>query len=128
GELRGVIGPNGAGKSTFFKMLTGEVAPSAGQIFFQGREITGKSATEVCQSGLSKSYQINQLFPKLTVRENLLIPALAEARGRFRLDMLRDMDHVRGMHEDVEQTLALVDLTARADVPVADLAYGEKRR
>jgi branched-chain amino acid transport system permease protein len=128
GELRGVIGPNGAGKSTFFKMLTGEVPPSAGQIFFQGREITGKSATDVCQSGLSKSYQINQLFPKLTVRENLLIPALAEARGRFRLDMLRDMDHVSGMRQDVEQTLALIDLSHRADVPVAGLAYGEKRR
>ena len=128
GELRGVIGPNGAGKSTFFKMLTGEVSPSSGQIFFQGREITGKSATEVCQSGLSKSYQINQLFPKLTVRENLLISALAEARGRFRLDMLRNMNRVPGMRDDVDQTLALVDLSARADVPVADLAYGEKRR
>ena len=71
-----MIGPNGAGKSTFFKMLTGEVPPSSGQIFFQGREITGQSATDVCQSGVSKSYQINQLFAKLTVRENLLISAL----------------------------------------------------
>jgi len=128
GELVGVIGPNGAGKSTFFKMLTGEVPPSSGQIFFQGREITGQSATDVCQSGVSKSYQINQLFSKLTVRENLLISALAETRGRFRLDLLRAMDHVPGLYEDVERTLALVDLTARAAVPVADLAYGEKRR
>jgi branched-chain amino acid transport system permease protein len=128
GELRGVIGPNGAGKSTFFKMLTGEVKPSSGQIFFRGREITDRNVTEVCQSGLSKSYQINQLFPKLTVRENLLISALAESRGRFRLDLLRDINRVPGMHEDVERTLALVDLAARADVPVADLAYGEKRR
>jgi branched-chain amino acid transport system ATP-binding protein/branched-chain amino acid transport system permease protein len=128
GELVGVIGPNGAGKSTFFKMLTGEVPPSSGQIFFQGREITGQSATDVCQSGVSKSYQINQLFAKLTVRENLLISALAETRGRFRLDLLRAMDHVPGLYEDVERTLALVDLTARAAVPVADLAYGEKRR
>ncbi|MGE5145390.1 MAG: ABC transporter permease subunit [Candidatus Eiseniibacteriota bacterium] len=128
GELVGVIGPNGAGKSTFFKMLTGEVPPSSGQIFFQGREITGQSATDVCQSGVSKSYQINQLFAKLTVRENLLISALAETRGRFRLDMLRAMDHVPGLYEDVERTLALVDLTDRAAVPVADLAYGEKRR
>jgi branched-chain amino acid transport system permease protein len=128
GELRGVIGPNGAGKSTFFKMLTGEVAPSAGHIFFRGREITGQSVTNVCQLGLSKSYQINQLFAKLTVRQNLLISALAESRGRFRLDLLRNLDSVPGMHEDVERTLALVDLTARADVAVADLAYGEKRR
>jgi branched-chain amino acid transport system permease protein len=128
GELRGVIGPNGAGKSTFFKMLTGEVSPSGGQIFFQGREITGKNVTEICQSGLTKSYQINQLFSKLTVRENLLISALAESRGQFRLDLLRRVDRVRGLQEDVASTLALIDLTARANVAVADLAYGEKRR
>jgi branched-chain amino acid transport system permease protein len=128
GELRGVIGPNGAGKSTFFKMLTGEVPPSAGQIFFQGGEITGKSVTAICQSGLTKSYQINQLFSKLTVRENLMISALAESRGPFRLDLLRRMDRVPGLLEDVADTLTLVDLAARADVAVADLAYGEKRR
>jgi branched-chain amino acid transport system permease protein len=128
GELRGVIGPNGAGKSTFFKMLTGEVPPSAGHIFFQGQEITGKSVTQVSQLGISKSYQINQLFPKLTVRQNLLIPALAECRGLFRLDLLRSIDRVPGLRADVDETLALLDLTARADVPVAGLAYGEKRR
>jgi branched-chain amino acid transport system permease protein len=128
GELRGVIGPNGAGKSTFFKMLTGEVLPSEGQIFFRGEEITHRNVTDVCQIGLSKSYQINQLFPKLTLRENLLIPALAECRGRFRLDMLRSIGRVPGLDDDVEATLALLDLTGRADMPVADLAYGEKRR
>ena len=128
GELRGVIGPNGAGKSTFFKMLMGEVTPSTGQIFFHGSEITGWGATDVCQLGLSKSYQINQLFAKLTVRQNLLISGLAESRGRFRLDLLRHIDKVRGLHEDVAAALDLVDLAGRADVPVADLAYGEKRR
>ncbi len=128
GELRGVIGPNGAGKSTFFKMLTGEVIPSAGQIIFAGQDITHKDVTAVCQAGLSKSYQINQLFTKLTVRENLIISALAECRGPFRLDLLRSLDHVRGLGEDVEETLRLLDLTARAEVPVAGLAYGEKRR
>ncbi len=128
GELRGIIGPNGAGKTTFFKMLTGEVTPSQGQIFFRGSEITRKGVTEVCQIGLTKSYQINQLFPKASVRENLLIPALAECRGRFRLDLLKSIDRVPGLQADVEETLALLDLTARADVLVADLAYGEKRR
>jgi branched-chain amino acid transport system permease protein len=128
GELRAVIGPNGAGKSTFFKMLTGEVIPSSGRIFYRGDDITGRGVTDICQLGVSKSYQINQLFAKLTVRENLVISALAESRGRFRLDLLRHVERVPGMLEDVERTLALVDLTARADVPVADLAYGEKRR
>lgn len=128
GEMLCIIGPNGAGKSTFFKMLTGEVLPSAGQIFFEGREITHDNVTAVCQSGMSKSYQINQLFAKLTVSENLLIPALAECRGRFRLDLLRDSYRVPGLQEDVAATLALIDLAHRAEVPVSDLAYGEKRR
>ncbi|WP_338317667.1 ATP-binding cassette domain-containing protein, partial [Bradyrhizobium ottawaense] len=78
GELRGIIGPNGAGKSTFFKMLTCEIAPTSGQIVFEGRDITGLKVTEVCQLGLTKSYQVNQLFTGLTVRQNLTIAALAE--------------------------------------------------
>ena len=128
GELRAIIGPNGAGKSTFFKMLTGEVIPTTGQIFFHGQDITHKDVTATCQIGLSKSYQINQLFTKLTVRENLIISALAECRGPFKLDLLRSLDRVPGLEADVSRTLELLNLTARADVAVADLAYGEKRR
>jgi len=128
GELRGIIGPNGAGKSTFFKMLTCEIAPTSGRIVFEGRDITGMSVTDVCQLGLTKSYQVNQLFNRLTVRQNISIAALAELRGKFRLDLLRDLDKVRGLREQVQHTLALVHLTARADAPVAQLAYGEKRR
>jgi len=128
GELRGVIGPNGAGKSTFFKMLTCEVHPTAGQIFFHGRDITGFDVSRVCQLGLTKSYQINQLFSRLTVRQNVEVAALAQRRGRFRLDLLRRVGAVPGLATQVQQTLALVHLAERADVPVSELAYGEKRR
>jgi branched-chain amino acid transport system permease protein len=128
GELRGIIGPNGAGKSTFFKMLTCEVAPTSGTIVFEGRDITGMKVTDVCQLGLTKSYQVNQLFNRLTVRENLTIAALAELRGRFRLDMLRSPAKMPGLHEHVERTLELVNLADRPDTSVSQLAYGEKRR
>jgi branched-chain amino acid transport system permease protein len=128
GELRGIIGPNGAGKSTFFKMLTCEIAPTAGRIVFEGRDITGMSVTDVCQLGLTKSYQVNQLFNRLTVRENVTIAALAELRGKFRLDLLRNLSKIPGLREQVERTLELVGLTPRMDSPVSDLAYGEKRR
>ncbi|HVV93584.1 MAG TPA: branched-chain amino acid ABC transporter ATP-binding protein/permease [Hyphomicrobiales bacterium] len=128
GELRGIIGPNGAGKTTFFRMLTCEVKPTSGTIRFDGEDITGLDITAVCQRGLTKSYQVNQLFTKLTVRENVMIAALAEARGRFRLDLLRRPERIPGVADQVEQTLASVELTRRADVPVAALAYGEKRR
>ena len=128
GELRGIIGPNGAGKSTFFKMLTCEVPPTSGSIVFEGKDITGKSVTDVCQLGLTKSYQVNQLFNKLTVRENVVIAALAELRGKFRLDLFGRLSKIRGLEEQVEHTLRLVNLTARTDTPVSQLAYGEKRR
>jgi len=128
GEIRGIIGPNGAGKSTFFKMLTCEVSPTSGRIVFQGRDITGLGVTEVCQLGLTKSYQVNQLFNKLTVGENVTIAALAALRGRFRLDLLRSTATVPGLEEQVAHTLALVHLASRREVPVSQLAYGEKRR
>ena len=128
GELRGIIGPNGAGKTTFFKMLTCEIAPTSGRILFEGQDITGKTVSDACQLGLTKSYQINQLFNRLTVRENLTIAALAELRGKFMLDLFKSLKRVDGLDEQVEHTLELVDLVSRADTPVSDLAYGEKRR
>ncbi len=128
GERRGIIGPNGAGKSTFFKMLTCEMHPSEGRIMFEGRDITGMSVTEVCQLGLTKSYQVNQLFNRLTVRENATIAALAEKRGPFRLDLLRHVERVEGLTRRVDDTLKVVHLAERADLAVSELAYGEKRR
>src|SRR5690242_6470693 len=97
GEVRGIIGPNGAGKTTFFKMLTCEVPPTAGTILFNGRDITGMGVTEVCQLGLTKSYQVNQLFNRLTVRENVTIAALAALRGPFRLDLMRRPADIPGL-------------------------------
>ena len=128
GELRGIIGPNGAGKSTFFKMLTCEIHPTSGSIVFEGRDITGMTVTDVCQLGLTKSYQVNQLFMGLTVRENLTIAALSERRGKFRLDLFRSIAAIPGLSEQVEHTLQLVNLTARRDTQVAELPYGDKRR
>ncbi len=128
GELRGIIGPNGAGKSTFFKMLTCEIHPTSGSIIFEDRNITGMNVTDVCQLGLTKSYQMNQLFVGLTVRENLTIAALSERRGKFRLDLFRSIEQIPGLFEQVEHTLELVNLQACRNTLVSELAYGEKRR
>jgi branched-chain amino acid transport system ATP-binding protein/branched-chain amino acid transport system permease protein len=128
GELRGIIGPNGAGKTTFFKMLTCEVPPTSGSIVFEGKDITGMTVTDVCQLGLTKSYQVNQLFTHLTVRENLTVAVLAALRGKFKLDMFRNPANIPGLNDQVEHTLELVNLSARVDTAVSELAYGEKRR
>jgi branched-chain amino acid transport system permease protein len=128
GEVRGIIGPNGAGKSTFFKMLTCEVKPTSGSIVFEGKDITSLDVTDVCQLGLTKSYQVNQLFTRLTVRQNITIAVLGALRGKFRLDLFRLLASIPGLNEQVEHTLDLVNLTGRTDTPVSALAYGEKRR
>jgi branched-chain amino acid transport system ATP-binding protein/branched-chain amino acid transport system permease protein len=108
--------------------VTCEMPPTSGQIRFEGRDITGMTVTDVCQFGLTKSYQINQLFSRLTVRENLTISALAELRGKFRFDLFKTVKSVPSLDEQVARTLELVDLAECADTPVSDLAYGEKRR
>lgn len=128
GQLRAIIGPNGAGKSTFFKMLAGEVSPTEGEVFLHGANITGLGVTAVAQLGMSKSYQINQLFAMLTVHQNLAIPVLARIRGEFRPDMLTSMHRVPGLAAHIEATMEMVNLTARSGVRVNELAYGEKRR
>ncbi|NYT57361.1 branched-chain amino acid ABC transporter ATP-binding protein/permease [Alcaligenaceae bacterium] len=128
GAMHGVIGPNGAGKSTFFAMLAGELATTKGQVFFRGQEITGIGVTAVCQLGMSKSYQINQLFEGLTVRQNATIPVLARNRGKFRSDMLRSLHNSAGLDEQVNAAIELVGLRRQADTLVSELSYGEKRR
>jgi len=77
---------------------------------------------------LTKSYQVNQLFTALTVRENIVIAALAKLRGKFRLDLFRSLDSIPGLNAQVARTLELVNLAGRPDTPVSELAYGEKRR
>ncbi|CAM3809808.1 ABC transporter permease subunit [Castellaniella denitrificans] len=127
GELHGVIGPNGAGKSTFFAMLAGELPTTTGKVFFRGQEITGIGVTSVCQLGMSKSYQINQLFEHLTVRQNVMIPVLARLRGRYRADLLSNL-HSEHLDAQVNAAIALVDLSHHADTQVSEMSYGEKRR
>jgi branched-chain amino acid transport system permease protein len=123
-----VIGPNGAGKSTFFAMLAGELPPTRGRVLLRGNDITGLGVTGVCQLGMSKSYQINQLFEHLTVRQNAGIPILARARGRYRPDLLRGLHRVKGLDEQTEAALELVGLAHCMETPVVELPYGEKRR
>lgn len=128
GSIHAVIGPNGAGKSTLFKMLSDEVAPSAGTVLLFGTALTGSGVSRAAQRGVAKSNQLNQLFLGLSVRDNLRVAALARSRGRFRLDLLRPADGRPEVEAQVAAMLALLDLAERADTPASVLAYGEKRR
>ena len=92
GRFHAIIGPNGAGKSTFLRLLAREESPDSGQILLHGTDIAGADVTAAYQYGMAKSYQINQLFPQLTVRQNLRIGALGRQRGRLRLDIFRSAE------------------------------------
>jgi branched-chain amino acid transport system permease protein len=128
GEIRALIGPNGAGKTTLFNMLAGTVPVTEGEIHFAGEQITHLGSTAVCQRGLAKSFQINQLFPSLSVRDNIRISTLARRYGQFHPSMLRDIDRDVGIRRATDEAIEAVQLTARADAPASELAYGEKRR
>jgi branched-chain amino acid transport system permease protein len=95
---------------------------------FRGSDITREGVIDVCHRGISKTYQINQLFPDFTVCENVEIAVLAHARGRFRADCFRSLHADRSRRAKAEQILDKVGLLAFADHPTAEMSYGEKRR
>jgi branched-chain amino acid transport system permease protein len=128
GRLHAIIGPNGAGKSTFLRLIAREENPDAGQILLHGLDMAAADVTAAYQAGMAKSYQINQLFPQLTVRQNLRIGALGRYRGRLRLDVFRSADGFDDVERLIEALLEELDLAACADHAVNTLAYGEKRR
>jgi branched-chain amino acid transport system permease protein len=128
GTLHAIIGPNGAGKSTFLQLLAREETLDTGRILLRGIDVTGADVTAAYQYGLAKSYQINQLFPQLTVRENLRLGALARERGKLRLDVFRSADGFSKVEALVAALLQELGLADSADLVVSILPYGEKRR
>jgi branched-chain amino acid transport system permease protein len=128
GTCHAVIGPNGAGKSTFLRLLKREETVDSGEILLHGADITAAGVTAAYQYGLAKSYQINQLFPQLTVRQNLRIGALGRQRGRWRLDVFRSAEGFAKVEAVIAALLEELDLTGCAGLVVNTLPYGEKRR
>jgi branched-chain amino acid transport system ATP-binding protein len=125
GTIHALIGPNGAGKTTCFNLLTRFLAPTRGQIFFNGIEITGERPEQIARRGIVRSFQISSVFPHLTVLENVRI-ALQRASGwSFRFwRSERVLDQLNGRaYELLEQ----VDLKAFADSVTVELPYGRKR-
>jgi branched-chain amino acid transport system permease protein len=128
GALYAIIGPNGAGKSTFLRLLAGEEHPDQGSISANGLDLTDADLTAAAQHGIAKSFQINQLFAHLTVRENLRIGALGRYRGRIRFDIFRGAESMQPVERLIAALLDELNLTEHAGFPVDTLAYGEKRR
>ncbi len=125
GERVAVIGPNGAGKSTLFNLISGRFAPSQGEIWLQGQRIDGKPPYQINRLGLSRSFQITNIFPKLSVFENLRCAVLWSLGYRYTFwKFLADLDDA---NERIEALLESIRLDKRRDVLAVNLTYAEQR-
>ncbi|MGY4831708.1 ABC transporter ATP-binding protein [Sphaerotilaceae bacterium SBD11-9] len=125
GSIHALIGPNGAGKTTCFNLLTKFLTPSAGQIVFNGTEITSDSPARIAERGIIRSFQISAVFPHLSVLENVRVALQRKLASSFHFwKSQRSLDCLN------ERALALlreVDLASYAHLPTVELAYGRKR-
>ena len=126
GSIHAVIGPNGAGKTTFFNALSGFYFPDAGEVFFEGREITRLPNWQRIALGMSRTFQTPSIFPELSVNDNLLIGVQAAANQAFRLSAPAPALR-REMNERIEELLGFVNLMNVRDRLVAELSHGSQR-
>ena len=126
GERRAIIGPNGAGKTTLFSLISGETRPSRGRISLFGRDVTRSSPHRRAGLGLARTYQITNLFPRLTALENCLLAVQALTGAKFHLH--RAIRRYPAFFERARAVLAAVGLGEQADEVVRNLSHGEQRQ
>jgi branched-chain amino acid transport system ATP-binding protein len=126
GELHAIIGPNGAGKTTLIGQLTGEIAPDAGSIRFDGRDITALPVHTRSRLGLARSFQITSLFLDFTVLDNVALAVQAHAGHSFHF--WRDARRDPALRDPARAALQRVGLESRADLIVSNLSHGEHRQ
>jgi len=125
GERVAIIGPNGAGKSTLFNLISGRFAPTSGEVWLNGRRIDGKKPFEINRMGLSRSFQITNIFPKLSVFENLRCGVLWSLGYRYTFfKFLADLEDANNRAEEL---LEMIRLDKKRDVLAMNLTYAEQR-
>ncbi len=125
GELSGIMGPNGAGKTTCFNVLTGLYKPDRGQVIFAGEPITGLPPRVIAQKGVSRSFQLINLFDEYSALENVLI-AVPQLRNRG-FNMIRSIEQDREAIDKAAMVLEQVGLKGKENVPSDQLSYGDRR-
>jgi len=125
-HFKSIIGPNGAGKTTFFNLLSGQLSPTNGQVFLKGEDITKMSPTVRTRKGIGRSFQITNVFPNLTVLENVRLAVQSVAGVRYQ--MFKHFRKYRQFEEKAIQILSLVLLDNKANAIAKNLAHGEKRK
>jgi len=125
GELRAVIGPNGAGKTTFFNLISGFFPPTSGSIHFEGRDITKLPEHERVKLGMARTFQVTEIFPELTVRENLRVPV--EVAAGHRLKPRTSRADKAAAAARIEELLEMGGLSGKGDRLVGELSHGDQR-
>ena len=125
GERIAIIGPNGAGKSTLFNLISGRLAPTSGEVLLNGQRIDGKKPFEINRLGLSRSFQITNIFPKLSVFENLRCGVLWSLGYRY--SFLRFLSNLHDANARTEELIRQVGLDRKRDVQAVNLTYAEQR-
>jgi branched-chain amino acid transport system ATP-binding protein len=126
GQRRAIIGPNGAGKTTLFNAIAGTLAATAGRILFDGHDITGLPTHQRAQLGISRTFQITNLFPSLSVQDNMVLAL--RGRGSRKFSLLGTPDTAGSEAPAIAAALGAARMAARADVVVKELSYGEQRQ
>ena len=125
GERVGIIGPNGAGKSTLFNLISGRFEPTSGEVLLNGQRIDGKKPFEINRMGLSRSFQITNIFPKLSVFENLRCGVLWSLGYKYTFfKFLADLDDA---NDKADQLMEMIKLDKKRDVLAINLTYAEQR-
>jgi branched-chain amino acid transport system ATP-binding protein len=125
-EFRAIIGPNGAGKTTLFNLITGLLTPTHGELFFKGDCITDLSEERRAQLGMAKSYQINSLFPELTIRQNIRL-GVQRAQGH-NWNFWNRVESKQELEDGVRDIAYFVKLEKSLETQVSNLSHGEKRK
>ncbi len=126
GTLKSIIGPNGAGKTTLFNLLSGQYRPSEGRIVFKGRDVTTRSAAARTRLGIGRSFQLTNIFPTLSVLENVRLAV--QARRGLGFNAWRDHRSFPALEDRAYELLETVLLGSRWEAPAGELAHGEKRK
>lgn len=125
GGITALIGPNGAGKTTFYNLVSGMFKPTEGRIFFKGVDITPLDAHQIVNLGLARSFQITNIFPELTVLENILIPLIMHNNKTF--SFFRSLNKDLSLQRKAREILSTLGLHEYAHKKASELAYGDKR-
>ena len=126
GTLHAIIGPNGAGKTTFFNLLSGNLKPTSGKVFYKGMDLTGKPIHRMIHLGIGRSFQITNIFPNLTVHENIRLASQAMEDNNFRF--LTDTAKMGRCEERTSEVIERVGLKSQSLLPARALSHGDQRK